>query len=149
MAEKFTFEYIQQNRETWVGEQIEAYEASDGAEANTVSGMPVVILYTIGAKSGEIRKAPLMRVEHDGVYLAVGSIGGAPKDPAWVFNLRANPVFELRDKDRVVTVRATEIADPHERAVWWERAVAAFPPYAEYTTRTTRTFPLFTLAPAA
>ncbi|MGL6236975.1 MAG: nitroreductase family deazaflavin-dependent oxidoreductase [Segniliparus sp.] len=148
MAENFTFDYIAQNPKTWVNEQIEAYEASGGAKAADIEGMPVVILYPKGAKSGEIRKTPLMRVEHDGVYLAVGSIGGAPKDPAWVANLRANPVFELRDKEQVRTVRAEEVEDPQERELWWERAVAAFPPYAEYTTRTERVFPLFTLTPA-
>lgn len=148
VTNQFTFEYISKNPQ-WVGEQIEVYESSGGVEGTTLEGLPVVILYTIGAKSGQIRKVPLMRVEHDGVYLAVGSIGGAPKNPAWVANLRANPVFELRDGEDVQTVRAEEITNEAERAAWWERAVAAFPPYAEYTTRTTRVFPLFTLTPVS
>lgn len=148
MTNEFTFEYIATNPQ-WVDEQIEIYESSGGIEGTTLEGIPVVILYTVGAKSGQIRKAPLMRVEHEGVYLAVGSIGGAPKNPAWVANLRANPVFELRDGEDVQTVRAEEISDDAERATWWERAVAAFPPYAEYTKRTTRVFPLFTLTPVS
>lgn len=148
MSNHFTSEYIATNPQ-WVDEQIEIYESSGGAEGTTFDGIPVVVPYTIGAKSGQIRKAPLMRVEHEGAYLAVGSIGGAPKNPAWVANLRANPVIELRDGENVHTVRADEITDEAERAAWWERAVAAFPAYAEYTKRTTRVFPLFTLTPVS
>jgi deazaflavin-dependent oxidoreductase (nitroreductase family) len=145
MTEEFTFEYIKQHPHTWVKDQIEVYESSGGAKGTTLEGMPTVILATIGAKSGEIRKTPLMRVEHGGTYLAVGSYGGAPKSPAWVANLRANPVFELRDKDQVFTVRAEEIKDEQTRSAWWERAVAAYPPYQDYTKKTDREFPLFTL----
>ncbi|MBA0045311.1 nitroreductase family deazaflavin-dependent oxidoreductase [Mycobacterium sp. NPDC050853] len=148
MSNQFTSEYIAANPQ-WVDEQIEIYESSGGAEGTTFDGIPVVVLYTVGAKSGQIRKAPLMRVEHEGVYLAVGSIGGAPKNPAWVANLRANPLIDLRDGENVEVVRADEITDEAERAAWWERAVAAFPPYAEYTTRTDRVFPLFTLTPTS
>ncbi len=148
MSNHFTSEYIATNPQ-WVDEQIEIYESSGGAEGTTFDGIPVVVLYTIGVKSGQIRKAPLMRVEHKGVYLAVGSIGGAPKNPAWVANLRANALIDLRDGENVKTVRADEITDETARAAWWERAVAAFPSYAEYTKRTTRVFPLFTLTPVS
>ncbi|WP_078323915.1 nitroreductase family deazaflavin-dependent oxidoreductase [Mycobacteroides salmoniphilum] len=148
MSSHFTSEYIATNPQ-WVDEQIEIYESSGGAEGTTFDGVPVVVLYTVGAKSGQIRKAPLMRVEHEGVYLAVGSIGGAPKNPAWVANLRTNPVIELRDGENVQTVRADEVTDEADRDTWWDRAVAAFPPYAEYTTRTARVFPLFTLTPVS
>lgn len=149
MTNEFTSDYIAANPTSWVNEQIDVYESSDGATGTTIDGIPVVIMYTVGAKSGQIRKAPVMRVEDDGTYLAVGSIGGAPKNPAWVANLRANPVIELRDAERTFTVRATEIDDPEQRAQWWDRAVNIFPPYKAYTKRTDRVFPLFTLTPVS
>jgi len=130
----------------WVRDQVERYEASDGAEANTLrdTGLPVVIVTTRGARSGKLRKVPLMRVEHDGAYLAIGSQGGAPKDPQWVRNVMAHPEVELRDRDQVQDMRA-RLLTGFERAAWWARAVAAFPPYADYQKRTTREIPVFVL----
>jgi deazaflavin-dependent oxidoreductase (nitroreductase family) len=130
----------------WVRDQVERYEASDGAEANTLrdTGLPVVIVTTRGARSGKLRKVPLMRVEHDGAYLAIGSQGGAPKDPQWVRNVVAHPEVELRDRDQVQDMRA-RLLTGFERAAWWARAVAAFPPYADYQKRTTREIPVFVL----
>lgn len=138
MAKSYEHEHMAEGFIEFVDDHIRGYEANGDAQG-------AVLMYTIGAKSGEIRKAPVMRVEHDGVYLAVASIGGGPKDPAWVFNLRANPLIEMRDKDQTFTVRAKEVLDPEQRAKWWDRAVAAYPPYAQYLTRTARVFPIFTL----
>src|SRR5579875_949176 len=124
----------------WVREQVELWERSGGTQGNTLldTGLPVVIVVNRGARSGLLHRTPLMRVEHDGVYLAVGSKGGAPKNPAWVANLRVHPQVEVWDgvdrHDRV----ARELADGQERSLWWERAVAAFPRYAEYQARTER-----------
>ena len=130
----------------WVRDQVELYESSGGLEGNTLrdTGMPVVIVTNRGARTGKLRKTPLMRVEHDGVYLAVGSQGGAPKDPVWVANLLADPLVELRDRDQVWDATA-RLLSGEERAVWWERAVAAFPPYATYKERTEREIPVFVL----
>jgi deazaflavin-dependent oxidoreductase (nitroreductase family) len=130
----------------WVREQVERYEASDGAEANTLrdTGMPVVVVTTRGARSGKLRKVPLMRVEHGGAYAAIGSQGGAPKDPQWVRNLLADPLVELRDLDQVWDMRA-RLVTGFERAAWWQRAVAAFPPYQSYQERTAREIPMFVL----
>ena len=130
----------------WVREQVERYEASDGAEANTLrdTGMPVVVVTTRGARSGKLRKVPLMRVEHGGAYAAIGSQGGAPKDPQWVRNLLADPLVELRDLDQVWDMRA-RLVTGFERAAWWQRAVAAFPPYQSYQERTAREIPVFVL----
>ena len=130
----------------WVRDQVERYEASDGAEANTLrdTGMPVVVVTTRGATSGKLRKVPLMRVEHEGAYAAIGSQGGAPKDPQWVRNLLADPLVELRDRDQVWDMRA-RLVTGFERTAWWQRAVAAFPPYASYQERTAREIPVFVL----
>ena len=130
----------------WVREQVERYEASDGAEANTLrdTGMPVVVVTTRGARSGKLRKVPLMRVEHGGAYAAIGSQGGAPKDPQWVRNLLADPLVELRDLDQVWDMRA-RLVTGFERAAWWQRAVADFPPYQSYQERTAREIPVFVL----
>jgi deazaflavin-dependent oxidoreductase (nitroreductase family) len=127
--------------------QVELYERSNGAEGTTMRGKPVVILTTVGAKSGKLRKIPLMRVEHDGVYAVVASLGGAPKHPVWYFNLIAHPEVELRDLDRVGDYVAREVHG-EEKAAWWERAVEAWPDYAEYQTKTDREIPVFVLAPA-
>lgn len=127
--------------------QVERYERTGGAEGGTMQGLPVVILTTLGASSGLLRKTPLMRVEHDGAYLVVGSQGGAPKDPRWVANIRARPVVELQDGPTRQDMTARE-ASGDERAAWWERAVAAFPPYAGYQTKTERLIPIFVLEPA-
>ena len=130
----------------WVREQVEAYEASDGAKANTLrdTGLPVVIVTNVGAKSGKLRKTPLMRVEHDGRYLAVASQGGAPTHPVWYHNLLAHPQVELQDKAEKWDMTA-RLLSGDERAEWWERAVAAFPSYADYQQKTEREIPVFLL----
>jgi deazaflavin-dependent oxidoreductase (nitroreductase family) len=130
----------------WVRDQIESWERSGGTEGTTLrdTGLPVVIVLNRGARSGQLHRTPLMRVEHAGSYLAVGSKGGAPKNPAWVANLRADPQVEVWDGPQRGDYVAREI-DGAERATWWERAVAAFPPYAEYQERTERLIPVFVL----
>jgi F420H(2)-dependent quinone reductase len=130
----------------WVREQVEAYESSGGTEALTLrdTGMPVVVVTSVGARSGKLRKNPLMRVEHAGSYLAVGSQGGAPTDPHWVRNVREHPKVELQDGTSKWDMTARELAGD-ERAEWWERAVAAFPNYAKYQERTERLIPVFLL----
>lgn len=138
-------EYVPSPR-AWVREQVEEYEGSGGATGTTLrdTGLPVVIVTNRGAKTGAIRKTPLMRVEHEGSYLAVGSMGGAPKNPVWVYNLRADPQVELQDGADKWRMTAREVTG-QERALWWGRAVAAFPPYAEYQQKTSRVIPLFVL----
>jgi deazaflavin-dependent oxidoreductase (nitroreductase family) len=129
----------------WVRDQVEAYERSGGAEANTLrdTGLPIIVVTTRGNKSGKIRKLALMRVEHDGEYALVGSMGGAPKHPVWVHNLRADPeAVMIQDGPEPFDATVREI-DGDERAQWWERAVAAYPPYADYQRRTERRIPVF------
>ena len=131
--------------QAWVREQVERYEATGGREAATLrdTGLPVVIFSTRGAKSGTVRKQPLMRVEKDGVYAMVGSQGGAPKDPAWVANLRRYPdQVSVQDGPEPWDGVARELTG-EEKAEWWERAVAAYPPYAEYQRKTDRVIPVF------
>src|SRR3954447_9344887 len=132
----------------WVRKQVEEYEVSGGTEATTLrdSGLPVVIVTNRGARSGKLRKTPLMRVEHDGRYAAVASQGGAPEHPAWYENLRAHPLVELQDGPRKQDMTARELTGA-ERTEWWERAVAAFPSYADYQRRTERVIPVFLLEP--
>jgi F420H(2)-dependent quinone reductase len=129
----------------WVRDQVAEYEASGGQRANTLrdTGLPVVIVTSRGNKSGKIRKMALMRVEHDGEYALVASKGGAPQHPVWYYNLKADPtsVF-LQDGPEPFPVEVREL-DGAERATWWDRAVAAFPPYADYEQRTARTIPVF------
>lgn len=132
----------------WVRKQAELYESSGGTEGTTMRGMPCVLLTTRGARSGTLRKVPLMRVEHDGAYAAVASLGGAPKHPVWYFNLRANPRLELRDGTTVQDMEAREITG-EEKAQWWQRCVDAFPDYADYQRRTDREIPVFVLEPVA
>jgi len=141
-------EYVPSTR-AWVRDQVEAYEGSGGASGTTLrdTGLPVVIVTNRGAKTGAVRKTPLMRVEHEGSYAAVGSQGGAPKNPVWVYNLRANPAVVLQDGARTQEMTAREVTGD-ERAAWWERAVAAFPPYAEYQKKTSRLIPVFVLEPS-
>ncbi|MGX4687966.1 nitroreductase family deazaflavin-dependent oxidoreductase [Streptomyces sp. JNUCC 63] len=133
----------------WVREQVELYENSGGTEGTTLrdTGLPVIVLTTVGARSGRIRKTPLMRVEHDGRYAVVASQGGAPKHPFWYFNLKADPRVELQDGPVKQDMTAREVTGA-ERAEWWERAVAAFPPYAEYREKTSREIPVFVLEAA-
>jgi deazaflavin-dependent oxidoreductase (nitroreductase family) len=110
--------------------------------------MPVILLTTVGAKSGKLRKTPLMRVEHDGEYAIVASLGGAPKHPVWYYNVAKNPRVELQDGPVTRDYDAREVSGD-EKAAWWERAVAAFPPYADYQTKTDRQIPLFVLTPVS
>jgi len=129
----------------WVRDQVERYEATGGREANTLmdTGLPVVIFTTRGNKSGKIRKTPLMRVEHDGAYLMVASSGGAPKHPVWYFNLKADPTaLVVQDGPEPFDAVAREL-EGEERDIWWERAVAAYPSYADYQERTDRQIPVF------
>jgi deazaflavin-dependent oxidoreductase (nitroreductase family) len=129
----------------WVREQVERYEASGGREANTLrdTGLPIAIFWTRGATSGNVRKNGLMRVEHDGAYLMVGSVGGGPKDPAWVANVRKHPdQVTVQDGPEPWDGVARELTG-EEKAEWWERAVAAFPAYATYQERTDRDIPVF------
>jgi deazaflavin-dependent oxidoreductase (nitroreductase family) len=128
----------------WVRDQVELYESSGGTKGTTIVGKPVVLLTIRGARSGKLRKVPLMRVEHDGVYAAVASIGGAPEHPSWYFNVLANPGLELRDTTMVTDVTAREVHG-EEKALWWARAVEAYPPYADYQKKTTREIPVFVL----
>lgn len=132
----------------WVREQVERYEASGGTEATTLreTGMPVVVLTMHGAQSGKLRKVPLMRVEHGGRYAAVASQGGAPRHPQWYWNLRADPHLELQDGPTRRDMVARELSGA-EKAEWWERCVAAFPPYADYQARAGREIPVFVLEP--
>ena len=129
----------------WVRDQVELIESSGGAEGTTLRGMPVIVLTTKGAKSGKLRKTPLMRVEHDGEYAAVASLGGAPKHPVWYFNVLADPHVELQDGPQKQDMTAREVHG-EEKAQWWERAVAAFPDYADYQTKTDREIPVFVLS---
>ncbi|WP_017602603.1 nitroreductase family deazaflavin-dependent oxidoreductase [Nocardiopsis alkaliphila] len=134
----------------WVREQVERYERTGGREANTLmdTGMPVIILTTRGRKSGKVRKSALMRVEHEGEYAVVGSQGGAPEHPDWVHNLRAAPdEVALQDGPEPFPARAREV-EGDERARWWERAVAAYPPYADYQEKTDRHIPVFVISRA-
>jgi F420H(2)-dependent quinone reductase len=127
-------------------DQVDRYERSGGAEGTENQGKPVIVLTSVGAKSGKLRKSPLMRVEHDGEYAVVASLGGAPKNPVWYYNLTANPHVELQDGPVKKDYQAREVHD-EEYAAWFERAVAAWPDYAEYEKKTTRTMPIFVLTP--
>jgi deazaflavin-dependent oxidoreductase (nitroreductase family) len=129
-------------------EQVAAYEASGGTRANTMAGLPIVILITVGARSGRLRKTPLMRVEHDGTYAVVASLGGAPKHPVWYHNIRNHPHVELQDGAEPRDMTAREVVG-EERDLWWQRAVEAYPPYADYQKRTDRQIPVFVLEPDA
>jgi deazaflavin-dependent oxidoreductase (nitroreductase family) len=128
----------------WAREQAEKFDASDGAEGNDMQGRPIVVVTSVGARSGKLRKTPLMRVEHEGEYLAVGSLGGAPKNPVWVHNLRKDPHVELQDRAERHDYTARELSGA-EREVWWARAVEAFPNYAVYQKKTERLIPVFLL----
>jgi deazaflavin-dependent oxidoreductase (nitroreductase family) len=129
----------------WVRDQVEAYERSGGKEANTLldTGLPVIILTTRGNKTGKLRKSPLMRVEHGGEYALVASMGGAPTHPVWYHNLKAHPAdVAVQDGPEPFDVTIREL-DGAERNEWWDRAVAAYPPYAEYQLKTDRRIPVF------
>ncbi|MEJ1105585.1 MULTISPECIES: nitroreductase family deazaflavin-dependent oxidoreductase [unclassified Kribbella] len=130
----------------WVRTQVEKVEAAGTTAVVDIMGMRVVLLTMRGAKSGKIRKVPLMRVEHNGVYAAVASLGGAPKNPVWYYNLKADPKLTLQDGEVTKEYVAREI-EGAEYDEWWERSVAAYPPYAEYQTKTSRKIPQFVLEP--
>ncbi len=133
--------------QSWVRKQVELYESSGGAEGNTMRGRPVIILTTVGARTGVVRKSPLMRVEHDGVYAAVASMGGAPDHPKWYGNILSHPIVELQDGP-VKQVMSARVAEGAERELWWERAVQAWPDYAQYQLKTSRTIPVVVLEAA-
>ena len=131
----------------WVRDQVAEFEASNGQRANVLerTGDPIVVITSVGAKSGKLRKNPVMRVERDGSYLAVASKGGAPDDPAWADNFRKNPEVELQDGADKATYLARELPDGPERDAWWEHAVATWDTYASYQEKTSRLIPLFVL----
>ncbi|QSE86359.1 nitroreductase family deazaflavin-dependent oxidoreductase [Rhodococcus koreensis] len=131
---------------TWSREQAEQYETSGGREAALFEGKPIVLVTTVGNKTGKLRKTPIMRVEHDGKYVLVASMGGSPKHPVWYFNIAVNPRVELRDGDVVRDYLAREVTGD-TKAQWWARAVDAFPPYADYQAKTDREIPVFVLEP--
>ena len=134
--------------QAWVRDQVELYEGSGGTQGTTLrdTGLPVVIVTNIGVSSGKVRKTPVMRVEHDGRYALVASKGGAPEHPTWYRNLVANPHVELQDGTVTKEYDAREVGGD-ERRRWWERAVAAYPPYADYQQKTDRLIPVFVLEP--
>jgi F420H(2)-dependent quinone reductase len=143
-------QYIPSPRD-WVREQVELYESSGGTKGTTLrdTGLPVIIVTHIGSKTGAIRKTPLMRVKDGDNYVLIGSQGGAPEDPAWAHNLRANPKIELRDETVVRPMLAREVTDKSERERLWKLAVAAFAPYAEYQAKAARQIPVFLATPSA
>lgn len=128
----------------WVAEQVELYESTNGAEGATLrdSGLPIIVMTTVGHKSGKVRKVPVMKVEHEGEYAVIASVGGRPKNPGWFHNLVANPTVLIQDGPEPFETEV-RIVEGDERAAWWERAVAAFSPYAEYQAKTDRVIPVF------
>ena len=134
----------------WVRKQVELYESSGGTEGTTLldTGMPCIIVTHMGNKSGGVRKIPLMRVKVDDSYVLVGSMGGQPKNPSWVYNLRANADVEIRDETQVFKMRAREVDDEAERQRLWDASAAAYPPYNDYQAKTTRKIPVFLAEPA-
>lgn len=131
-----------------VRDRVQEYEGSGGTSGTTMRGLPVIIVTTRGARTGNLRKVPLMRVEHHGDYAAVASQGGAPKNPVWYFNLVADPRVEVQDGEIVQAMTAREVMG-EEKATWWERCVAAFPDYADYQRQTERPIPVFVLTPSS
>ncbi|MFI6216154.1 nitroreductase family deazaflavin-dependent oxidoreductase [Nocardia brasiliensis] len=130
----------------WARKQAEKYENSGGTTATTLQGRPVILLTTKGAKTGKLRKTPLMRVEHNGEYAVVASLGGAPKNPVWYYNIKAEPHVELRDGEVNKDYTAREVFG-EERQLWWDRATEVWPDYIEYTKKTDRVIPVFVLTP--
>ncbi len=133
----------------WVREQVEKYEGSGGTEGTTLldTGLPCIIVTHTGNKSGGIRKIPLMRVKVDDGYVLVGSMGGQPKNPVWVYNLRANPDVEIRDATDVTKMRVREVTDDQERQRLWDASAEAYPPYNDYQAKTSRKIPVFLAEP--
>ena len=142
-------DYIPSTRD-WVREQVELYERTNGAEGTTLrdTGLPVIIVTNQGNKTGSVRKTPLMRVKDGDNYVLVGSMGGAPKNPVWVYNLRSDGSVQIRDKAEVTDMTVSEVFDDAERARLWALAVEAYPPYEEYQERTSRKIPVFIARPA-
>jgi F420H(2)-dependent quinone reductase len=132
----------------WARKQVERYEATNGEKGGELQGRPVIVLTSVGAKTGKIRKTPLMRVEHEGTYAVVASLGGSPEHPVWYHNLNADPHVELQDRATKRDYTAREVVGD-EKAVWWERAVATWPEYAKYQTKTERQIPVFVLEPVS
>ncbi len=134
----------------WVRKQVEEYEGSGGTRGTTLldTGMPCIIVTHTGNQTGAIRKIPLMRVKVDDSYVLVGSMGGQPKNPVWVYNLRANPDVEIRDETVVSAMRAREVTDEEERTRLWQLSVDAYPPYEDYQAKTTRKIPVFLAEPS-
>jgi deazaflavin-dependent oxidoreductase (nitroreductase family) len=130
----------------WARNQAETYEASDGAEANELRGRPIVVMTSVGAKSGKLRKTPIMRVEHEGSYAVFASKGGNEKNPTWFYNVTASPLVELQD-GAVRRDYVAHVAEGAERATWWARGVDTWPDYATYATKTDREIPVFVLVP--
>jgi len=130
----------------WVRDQVQEYESSDGTKGGTLRDVPVVVITSLGASSGKLRKNPVMRVEHDGVYAAVASKGGAEEHPAWYRNFVDHPLVELQDKGNRGEYTAREVSGD-ERATWWARAVEVWPDYSGYQTKTDREIPVFVLEP--
>jgi deazaflavin-dependent oxidoreductase (nitroreductase family) len=131
---------------SWARKAAESYEATNGTESNLLRGRPIIVLTSVGAKTGKLRKTALMRVEHDGDYAVVASLGGSANHPVWYYNLKANPHVELQDGAVKVDYLARE-AEGDEKTVWWERAVETWPDYAKYQTKTKRQIPVFILQP--
>lgn len=133
----------------WVREQVELYESSGGTEGTTLldTGMPCILVIHTGNKTGGIRKIPLMRVEVNGNYVLIGSMGGQPKNPTWVYNLRANPDVQIRDQTELFDMRVREVSDEQERRDLWQAAAAAYPPYDDYQAKTNRKIPVFVAEP--
>ncbi len=133
----------------WVRKQVELYEGSDGAEGTTLldTGLPCIIVTHVGNKTGATRKIPLMRVKVEEGYVLIGSMGGQPKNPVWVYNLRANPVVEIRDQTVVTEMRVREVTDEQERERMWAASAQAYPPYDDYQAKTTRKIPVFIAEP--
>jgi deazaflavin-dependent oxidoreductase (nitroreductase family) len=130
----------------WARENAELYMQSGGTQGVEMKGKPVILLTTIGARSGKLRKTPLMRVTHDGEYAVVASLGGAPKNPVWYHNIAAHPRVELQDQTAVGDYQAREVFGD-EKAIWWQRAVEVWPDYADYQRKTDRDIPVFVLTP--
>jgi len=133
----------------WVRRQVDLYEGSDGAEGTTLldTGMPCIIVTHVGNKTGATRKIPLMRVKVEEGYVLIGSMGGQPKNPVWVYNLRANPVVQIRDQTVVTEMRVREVTDEQERERMWAASAQAYPPYDDYQAKTTRKIPVFIAEP--
>ena len=142
-------EYVP-SKAKWVRDQVEKYEATDGAEANTLrdTGYPIVVITSIGSSSGKLRKNPVMRVERDGKYVAIASKGGAPDDPTWADNFRHHPEVDLQDGPEVKSYTVRELEDGPERDDWWQHSVETWGTYAEYQKKTDRLIPVFLLEPA-